>query len=361
MLNEDLRKENGIEEEGTLPTNPKELWLKKQSVYSNPVFNNGTFQLTRSRGARLLGFYAGWWYLQFQLTRSRGARLYQDPCDRSLNDFNSRAHVERDQIEIKITRANKDFNSRAHVERDPFIKYALNTKEYFNSRAHVERDQINIPTSIRFTNFNSRAHVERDSHNNSCSWCQGKFQLTRSRGARQYEDLCQSIEHNFNSRAHVERDTFAEALQLVLSNFNSRAHVERDTYPDMPSILLVDFNSRAHVERDSFLSNQLWYILQFQLTRSRGARRRSKWGQVCRLQFQLTRSRGARPEVDLSSWRNYWFQLTRSRGARPIVTQTTGTDIGISTHALTWSATGAKNNTNVTGIDFNSRAHVERD
>lgn len=40
MLNEDLRKENGIEEEGTLPTNPKELWLKKQSVYSNPVFNN---------------------------------------------------------------------------------------------------------------------------------------------------------------------------------------------------------------------------------------------------------------------------------------------------------------------------------
>lgn len=40
MLNEDLRKENGIEDEGTLPTNPKELWLKKQTVYSNPVFNN---------------------------------------------------------------------------------------------------------------------------------------------------------------------------------------------------------------------------------------------------------------------------------------------------------------------------------
>ena len=40
MLNDDLKNENGIKEEGDLPTTPNELWLKKQSIYSNPVFDN---------------------------------------------------------------------------------------------------------------------------------------------------------------------------------------------------------------------------------------------------------------------------------------------------------------------------------
>ena len=40
MLNDDLKNENKNKEEGELPTTPNELWLKKQSIYSNPVFDN---------------------------------------------------------------------------------------------------------------------------------------------------------------------------------------------------------------------------------------------------------------------------------------------------------------------------------
>ena len=54
----------------------------------------------------------------------------------------------------------------------------------------------------------------------------------------------------FNSRAHVERDYSAMDLFSKFSNFNSRAHVERDARPCAPPTGRAYFNSRAHVERD---------------------------------------------------------------------------------------------------------------
>ena len=54
------------------------------------------------------------------------------------------------------------------------------------------------------------------------------------------------------------------------------------------------------------------------------------------------------------------FQLTRSRGARPARYEMLP-DEGISTHALTWSATRRTDEPCGAQQNFNSRAHVERD
>ncbi len=38
----------------------------------------------------------------------------------------------------------------------------FSSTQYFNSHAHVERDRVNLIISKRQINFNSHAHVERD-------------------------------------------------------------------------------------------------------------------------------------------------------------------------------------------------------
>ena len=56
----------------------------------------------------------------------------------------------------------KDFNSHAHVERDDITLALMLAFSNFNSHAHVERDGIIINTDTNSTDFNSHAHVERD-------------------------------------------------------------------------------------------------------------------------------------------------------------------------------------------------------
>ena len=79
---------------------------------------------------------------------------------------------------------------------------------------------------------------------------------------------------------------------------------------------------------------------KFQLTRSRGARLKGIIDELYKYKFQLTRSRGARLAApEKTSFMSSQFQLTRSRGARPICNF-------MHFHIR---------------INFNSRAHVERD
>ena len=83
----------------------------------------------------------------------------------------------------------------------------INTNaENFNSRAHVERDVNSIRESLEAFNFNSRAHVERDVMNTDYQplCCISTHALTWSATAVNchiYKGIV-----NFNSRAHVERD-----------------------------------------------------------------------------------------------------------------------------------------------------------
>ena len=144
-------------------------------------------------------------------------------------NFNSRAHVERDWQRRAGTEGRLNFNSRAHVERDdpdPFLEKACEISTHaltwsatynryrqrvggrnFNSRAHVERDKRGV-SDVRRAYISTHAltwsatHCQRRADHNeristhALTWsatvavCRGvrlgiSFQLTRSRGARQ--------------------------------------------------------------------------------------------------------------------------------------------------------------------------------
>ena len=112
------------------------------------------------------------------------------------------------------------------------------------------------------------------------------------------------------------------ATSLVPSNvpdtrdFNSRTHVECDGCETMARNESYDFNSRTHVECDAQTRCAKYWVLQ----------------------FQLTHSRGVRPKCP------------GRRGANDI-----------STHALTWSATMMDSDGTTRRTHFNSRTHVECD
>ena len=55
-----------------------------------------------------------------------------------------------------------NFNSHAHVERDDQTGNKKYQADNFNSHAHVERDGATVEFTIDILNFNSHAHVERD-------------------------------------------------------------------------------------------------------------------------------------------------------------------------------------------------------
>ena len=187
----------------------------------------------------------------------------------------------------------QDFNSHAHVERDNFWGMERLNRNNFNSHAHVERDRPNTKRFLRLQisthtltwsvtiyavmkciyvqDFNSHAHVERDPAPNQNSSPATQFQLTRSRGAWPVDYRCLTYAVYLNSHANVESDSMPIEQQNAVMNFNSHAHVERD---------LAKCGVRSSTNA-------------FQLTRSRGAwpiQRRYKRRYH---QFQLTRSRGA--------------------------------------------------------------------
>ena len=87
--------------------------------------------------------------------------MQADTFHDDLVNFNSHAHVERDELAEILSDCLNDFNSHAHVERD----------KYWNKHVTYE------------TNFNSHAHVERDVNVLCVRNIFQKFQLTRSRGA----------------------------------------------------------------------------------------------------------------------------------------------------------------------------------
>ena len=80
--------------------------------------SNWKFQLTRSRGAWPITSLSRVTRVAFQLTRSRGAWPYHNFLGVLRYNFNSHAHVERDNVWYKFWKRSKNFNSHAHVERD---------------------------------------------------------------------------------------------------------------------------------------------------------------------------------------------------------------------------------------------------
>ena len=70
--------------------------------------------------------------------------------------------MERDCVAGYLGQCIINFNSHAHVERDEFKPCGRMGKKNFNSHAHVERDLAWYLICIYRPHFNSHAHVERD-------------------------------------------------------------------------------------------------------------------------------------------------------------------------------------------------------
>ena len=130
---------------------PQEPWIyfnshahvERDMVLVLSISFDRVFQLTRSRGAWLNFLTMKCISPKFQLTRSRGA--WREDFDFTLNklNFNSHAHVERDDARPTIWQLTRNFNSHAHVERDKNGRVQTAFLCNFNSHAHVERDLFN--------------------------------------------------------------------------------------------------------------------------------------------------------------------------------------------------------------------------
>ena len=168
------------------------------------------------------------------------------------------------------------------------------------------------------------------------------FQLTRSRGARL--GTADRYPHHFTfqltrSRGARPRSGSRKGVEKIFQLTRSRG--ARPSLYSSPSSCISNFNSRAHVERDAFGLLLLFVSALFQLTRSRGARRnKRRLHSRPTTRFQLTRSRGARREGLLDEIIDQLDFNSRAHVERDsFVRHLRVYFLVISTHALTWSAT----------------------
>ena len=158
-------------------------WSATSSHIGSCAFLCG-FQLTHSRGVRLVWLDVAVLIIVFQLTHSRGVRPTSPDSLHSPKNFNSRTHVECDPwlldlpICIKISTHALTWSATATETRDMMI--AID----FNSRTHVECDGTLKICQRTGGNFNSRTHVECDVYFDTYEIVRHLFQLTHSRGVR---------------------------------------------------------------------------------------------------------------------------------------------------------------------------------
>ena len=81
----------------------------------------------------------------------------------NFEDFNSHAHVERDNRTDYILSHAKISTHTLTWSVTPPVQSLSATTSYFNSHAHVERDCRFFLCRLFLCHFNSHAHVERDS------------------------------------------------------------------------------------------------------------------------------------------------------------------------------------------------------
>ena len=144
----------------------------------------------------------------FQLTRSRGARL-----------LTFSKMLEKRKISTHALTWSATFCSGVSMATAGISTHALTWSATRDSESDIIDWLISTHAltwsatkrpyklKIRVSDFNSRAHVERDLR--GCvviGLCGVLFQLTRSRGARPGRGCDTRAETHFNSRAHVERD-----------------------------------------------------------------------------------------------------------------------------------------------------------
>ena len=168
---------NAIDEVRDISTHAL-TWSATSSHIGSCAFLCG-FQLTHSRGVRLVWLDVAVLIIVFQLTHSRGVRPTSPDSLHSPKNFNSRTHVECDPwlldlpICIKISThaltwsatvrhiahqcAFINFNSRTHVECDGAPRPPIKMPVYFNSRTHVECDRDGATPAADCTKISTHA------------------------------------------------------------------------------------------------------------------------------------------------------------------------------------------------------------
>ena len=179
--------------------------VERDSMTSLSRVTSTAFQLTRSRGAWLLknlafvsaesiSTHTLTWSVtknvvnpqtitEFQLTRSRGAWPYFATSAQACSAISTHTLTwsVTGAISAGLTGV-KDFNSHAHVERDESNLNKRRCESYFNSHAHVERDcSVKRPHSINGISTHTLTWSVTLYILHTC--VSASFQLTRSRGA----------------------------------------------------------------------------------------------------------------------------------------------------------------------------------
>ena len=100
---------------------------------------------------------------RFQLTRSRGAWQEWNTEKKDITDFNSHAHVERDEClndgeEVKVFQLTRSRGAWRWILDNLIVKSNISTHTLTWSVTDSERQYI-----VNMLHFNSHAHVERDS------------------------------------------------------------------------------------------------------------------------------------------------------------------------------------------------------
>ena len=188
--------------------------------------------------------------------------------------FNSRAHVERDDLvalcvgELGAFQLTRSRGARLDNSPSWWYNIIISTHAltwsatrnrhrgncgdlYFNSRAHVERDDLVALCVGELGAF--QLTRSRGARRNAapCPTRTALFQLTRSRGARQITEYRPKVNIVISTHALTWSATSSlSARSWCRSYFNSRAHVERDDPRTRSTSSSPHFNSRAHVERD---------------------------------------------------------------------------------------------------------------
>ena len=273
--------------------------------------------------------------LAFQLTRSRGAWLHNILYAYILNYISTHTLTWSVTDDFASLLSSQGFQLTRSRGAWPCYRQTEGKAWNFNSHAHVERDQ-------RVQRCWGQRRISTHTLTWSVTyirWVQSRptaFQLTRSRGAWRNTCIICHFYWYFNSHAHVERDIITTYQCTQDVHFNSHAHVERDvdkprtrqavyisthtlTWSVTDSITQVDvrrlnFNSHAHVERDALGAGRLKHMvisthtLTWSVTAENGEKPHARG-------FQLTRSRGAwHKRLNIFFFCKI-FQLTRSRGA----------------------------------------------
>ena len=235
------------------------------------------FQSTRSHGARLAHQKIGLAAVAVSIHALAWSATDIRAMDTNTTEsFNPRARMERDTWPKVLAQASKCFNPRARMERDDWIPVL--SFDYPDVSIHALAWSATLRKPPRRTmgwSFNPRARMERDKPRWRVRLARDGVSIHALAWSATWATAsCKSKRDCFNPRARMERDSARapSAIRPIPVSIHALAwSATGQTSPLSPFPL--GFNPRARMERDTMSKAGRNAQIQFQSTRSHGARR----------------------------------------------------------------------------------------